>query len=159
MPILGPGINPAREKGDLFPCFPGCERDGMPNVFAIHAFYEGAARQVQTMCAAYFFETTEERTHAVLDCRDRVALGCLCGRVRARHRRFRSGRSAPWGERESDGGGRTSEDGQQRLIPPCVVRARVGFRSRSPPACRMSALAAVLLPPRFSGSSSPRRRA
>jgi hypothetical protein len=37
MPILGLGINPAREKGDLFPCFPGCERGGMPNVFAITA--------------------------------------------------------------------------------------------------------------------------
>jgi hypothetical protein len=40
MPILGLGINPAHEKGDLFPYFPGCERRGMPNVFAIAALYE-----------------------------------------------------------------------------------------------------------------------
>jgi len=40
MPILGPGINPAREKGDLFRCFPGCERAGIPNVFAATAFYQ-----------------------------------------------------------------------------------------------------------------------
>ena len=40
MPILGLGINPAHEKGDLFPCFPGCERGGMPNVFAITALYK-----------------------------------------------------------------------------------------------------------------------
>jgi hypothetical protein len=56
MPILGLGINPAHEKRDLFPCFPGCERGGMPNVFAIAALYERhrAGRYRQNSCAQQF---------------------------------------------------------------------------------------------------------
>jgi hypothetical protein len=40
MPVLGPGINLAREKGVLFPRSPGCERGGLQKILAATAFYQ-----------------------------------------------------------------------------------------------------------------------
>ena len=114
MPVLGPGINLAREKGVLFPRSPGCERGGLQKRFDRHGVLSKTPRRcIQTNvrpCAGFATERKSE-THAVLDCRDRFDLGRLRARVRAPHRRLRSCRSKPWGERESAGGGQTAEYG------------------------------------------------